>query len=149
MWLLLLLVVSIVFIVLATTRLKLHPFLALLITAFGFGILSGMPLQDVVKSVNDGFGGTIGYIGIVILAGSIIGTFLEKSGGAYRLATESPNRFEREAARSTRLVRGRTAAAAGYPRHSIFTTKSRASVAMSAAVRAARAIRISLAPSTT
>jgi GntP family gluconate:H+ symporter len=87
MWLLLLLVLAIVFIVLATTTLKLHPFLALLITAFGFGILSGMPLPDVVKSVNDGFGGTIGYIGIVILAGSIIGTFLEKSGGAYRLAT--------------------------------------------------------------
>ncbi len=39
-----------------------------------------------VKSVNDGFGGTIGYIGIVILAGSIIGTFLEKSGGAMTLA---------------------------------------------------------------
>lgn len=89
MWLLLLLVLSIAFIVLATTKLQLHPFLALLITAFGFGILSGMPLPDVVKSVNDGFGGTIGYIGIVILAGSIIGTFLEKSGGAYRLATST------------------------------------------------------------
>lgn len=89
MWLLLLLVLAIAFIVLATTVLKLHPFLALLITAFGFGILSGMPLPDVVKSVNDGFGGTIGYIGIVILAGSIIGTFLEKSGGAYRLATST------------------------------------------------------------
>ncbi len=89
MWLLLLLVLAIAFIVLATTVLKLHPFLALLITAFGFGILSGMPLTDVVKSVNDGFGGTIGYIGIVILAGSIIGTFLEKSGGAYRLATST------------------------------------------------------------
>ena len=89
MWLLVLLVLSIIFIVLATTTLKLHPFLALLITAFGFGILSGMPLPEVVKSVNEGFGGTIGYIGIVILAGSIIGTFLEKSGGAYRLATST------------------------------------------------------------
>jgi GntP family gluconate:H+ symporter len=87
MWLVALLVLSIVFIVLATTKLKMHPFLALLLTAFGFGILSGMPLKDVVDSVNKGFGGTIGYIGIVILAGAIIGAFLEKSGGAYRLAT--------------------------------------------------------------
>ena len=87
MWLIALLVLSIAFIVLATTRLKMHPFLALLLTAFGFGILSGMPLKDVVDSVNKGFGGTIGYIGIVILAGAIIGAFLEKSGGAYRLAT--------------------------------------------------------------
>lgn len=87
MWLIALLVLSIAFIVLATTRLKMHPFLALLLTAFGFGIFSGMPLKEVVDSVNQGFGGTIGYIGIVILAGAIIGAFLEKSGGAYRLAT--------------------------------------------------------------
>jgi GntP family gluconate:H+ symporter len=86
MYLLVLLVLSIAFIIVATAKLELHPFLALLITAFGFGILSGMPLLEVVKSVNDGFGGTIGYIGIVILAGSIIGTFLEKSGGALTLA---------------------------------------------------------------
>ena len=74
MWLVVLLGFSILFIVVATTQLKLHPFLALLITAFGFGILSGMPLAELVESVNSGFGGTIGSIGIVILAGSIIGT---------------------------------------------------------------------------
>ncbi len=86
MWLVVLLVLAIAFIIFATAKLKLHPFLALLVTAFGFGILSGMPLEEVVKSVNAGFGGTIGYIGIVILFGAIIGTFLEKSGGAWRLA---------------------------------------------------------------
>lgn len=86
MWLLVLLVLVVGFVVLATTRLNLHPFLALLSAAFGFGILSGMPLVEVVTAVNQGFGGTIGYIGIVILAGSIIGTFLERSGGALRLA---------------------------------------------------------------
>ncbi|HOZ46209.1 MAG TPA: GntP family permease [Candidatus Hydrogenedentes bacterium] len=86
MGLIALLVVSVLFIVLATVKLKLHPFLALLLAAFGFGIAARMPLAEVVKSVNDGFGGTIGNIGIVILAGCIIGTFLEKSGGAYRVA---------------------------------------------------------------
>ncbi len=87
MWLLYLLGLSIVFIVMTTTRLKLHPFLALLLAAFGYGVLSGkMSLADVVASVNAGFGGTIGSIGIVILAGSIIGIFLEKSGGAFALA---------------------------------------------------------------
>lgn len=86
MWLLFLLVLAIAFIIFATARLKMHAFLALLLAAFGFGILSGMPLNTVIKSVNDGFGGTIGYIGIVIVLGSVIGTFLEKSGGAWRLA---------------------------------------------------------------
>ena len=87
MWLIILLLLCVVFIVVATTRLKLHPFLALLIAAFAYGAFCGkMSLDEVVKSVNAGFGGTIGYIGIVILAGSVIGTFLEKSGGAYKLA---------------------------------------------------------------
>jgi len=87
MWLIVLLVVAIAFIVLATSRLKLHPFLALLLAAFGYGILSRqMSLAGVVKSINDGFGETLGAIGIVILAGSVIGIFLEKSGGAARLA---------------------------------------------------------------
>ncbi len=87
MWLLVLLLLCVAFIVLATTKLRLHPFLALLIATFAFGLLCGkMSLDKVVTSVNEGFGGTIGYIGIVILAGAIIGTFLEKSGGALRLA---------------------------------------------------------------
>jgi len=87
MWLVILLLLSVVFIIVATTKLKLHPFLALLISAFGYGVFCGtMSLAEVVESVNSGFGGTIGYIGIVILAGSVIGTFLEKSGGAFKLA---------------------------------------------------------------
>ncbi len=87
MWLLILLMLAVVFIIVSTTRLNLHPFLALLISAFGYGIFCGkMSLEEVVQSVNAGFGSTIGYIGIVILAGAVIGTFLEKSGGAYKLA---------------------------------------------------------------
>jgi len=45
-----------------------------------------MPLPEIVKSINGGFGGTIGSIGIVIIAGVIIGTFLEHSGGAFAVA---------------------------------------------------------------
>jgi len=45
-----------------------------------------MSMNEVVVAVNTGFGNTIGYIGIVILAGSIIGKFLEMSGGAFKLA---------------------------------------------------------------
>lgn len=81
-----LLLASILFIVISTTKFKLHPFIALLLAAIGFGLFSGMPLSEIIKSVNGGFGTTIGYIGIVIVAGCIIGTFLEESGGAYIMA---------------------------------------------------------------
>ncbi len=87
MWLIILLFISIAFIIVTTSKLKWHPILSLLLAAFGFGGFSGtMSLEEVVKSVNSGFGNTIGFIGIVIFAGSVIGKFLEKSGGAYTLA---------------------------------------------------------------
>ena len=87
MWLIILLFISIAFIILTTSKLKWHPVFSLLIAAFGYGGLSGtLSLEEVVKSVNSGFGNTIGIIGIIILAGSIIGKFLEKSGGAFTLA---------------------------------------------------------------
>jgi GntP family gluconate:H+ symporter len=87
MWLIFLLIISVGFIIITTSKLKWHPFLSLLTAAFGFGCLSGtMSPDEVVKSINTGFGNTVGYIGIVILAGSVIGKFLEKTGGAYTLA---------------------------------------------------------------
>lgn len=88
MLLILLLLISILFIVVSTVKFKLHPFLALLFAAVGFGLCARMPLLEIVKSINGGFGGTIGSIGIVIIAGVIIGTFLERSGGAFAVAEE-------------------------------------------------------------
>jgi gluconate:H+ symporter, GntP family len=86
MRLIILLILAVVWIIISTTKLKLHPFLALLFATIGFGLFSGMPLNDLIESINGGFGNTIGYIGIVIVAGCIIGTFLEESGGAYTMA---------------------------------------------------------------
>lgn len=84
--LIILLLIAVAFIVISTTKFKLHPFLALLLAALGYGLLSGMPLDSIVSSVNSGFGDIVGHIGIVIVVGCIIGTFLEESGGAYMMA---------------------------------------------------------------
>ena len=86
MLMIVILLVTVVLLVLSTTKLNLHPFLALLFAAIGFGIVSGMPLSVIAESINEGFGGTLAKIGIVIIAGTIIGTFLDYSGGAFTLA---------------------------------------------------------------
>jgi GntP family gluconate:H+ symporter len=86
MFLIVLLVISILFIVVSTVKFQLHPFLALIFAAIGFGLFAQMPLLEIAKSINGGFGDTIGKIGIVIIAGIIIGTFLERSGGAFAIA---------------------------------------------------------------
>lgn len=86
MLLIILLLISVLFIVISTSKLHFHPFLALLFAAVGFGLCARMPLAEIVKSINSGFGETLGGIGIVIIAGVIIGTFLERSGGAFAVA---------------------------------------------------------------
>jgi len=73
-------------IVLLTARLSLHPFIALLLASLLYGLLSGMPAAEVVTSINQGFGATLGGIGLVIIFGVIIGTFLERTGGVYVIA---------------------------------------------------------------
>ncbi len=82
----LLLLLSVLIIILLTVKWKVHPFLALLGAALFFALFSGMDLEQIVAMINDGFGITLGKIGIVIVLGVIIGAFLEHSGGAYRLA---------------------------------------------------------------
>ncbi|MCZ8538204.1 GntP family permease [Paenisporosarcina quisquiliarum] len=77
---------GVVLIVVATAVFKVHPFLALLFSAFFVGIASGMPLLTIVENVNTGFGGLMTSIGLVIVAGTIIGVILEKSGAAFRMA---------------------------------------------------------------
>ncbi len=86
MSLVLILLVLVAFIVLATTWLKLHPFLALLLAALLAGFAYGLPSADILKTVATGFGGILGYIGIVIVLGTIIGVILERSGAAITMA---------------------------------------------------------------
>ena len=82
----LLLVLAIAFVVVATTRFKLHPFLALLLAGYGMGLASGVSPAQTITALTGGFGRTIGYIGIVIACGCIIGIVLEKSGAALVMA---------------------------------------------------------------
>ncbi|EEY99626.1 D-glycerate transporter (predicted) [Vibrio sp. RC586] len=86
MSLIFILLAVIAFIVLATTKFKLHPFLALLIAAFLGAFAYGLPADTIAKTITTGFGGILGYIGLVIVLGTIIGVILEKSGAAITMA---------------------------------------------------------------
>ena len=73
-------------ILLAIIRYEIHPFLALFGGAIGYGLLVGMDFQLILKSITEGFGGVMGNVGLLILFGVILGTFLEKTGGAMVIA---------------------------------------------------------------
>jgi GntP family gluconate:H+ symporter len=72
--------------VLAATRLRVHPFLALLGAAIVAGFAYGVPAGEIVALIGGGFGGILGSIGIVIALGTIVGVILERSGGAIAIA---------------------------------------------------------------
>lgn len=84
--LLLIFIMSIIFIIVMTAKVKMNAFLVLLLTAFGVGISSGMKPLTVIETITGGFGGMLGYIGIVIIAGTIIGTILQKSNATITMA---------------------------------------------------------------
>lgn len=82
-----LLIIVIISIIIATTRFKLHPFFTLLLAGIWMGFLSGLNANDLLAKLTEGFGSTLKSIGIVIACGTVIGTFLEKSGGAGTMAS--------------------------------------------------------------
>ena len=62
--------------------LKLHAFLALTVGALLVGVGSGIPLGKVTASYENGVGGVLGYVGVLIALGAMVGKLLADSGGA-------------------------------------------------------------------
>ncbi len=67
-------------------RLRVPAFLALLITSLLVGLSSGLAPQQVIDSIKNGMGGTLGFVAIVVGLGAILGQILESSGGIQRIA---------------------------------------------------------------
>ena len=67
-------------------RLKIPAFLALLTASILVGLLAGMPSDAILKSLEKGMGGTLGYVATIVGLGAIFGGILEKSGGAQAIS---------------------------------------------------------------
>lgn len=79
-------IVAVIAMILAISKLKIHPFIVMTVIAIAVGLLCGMNTEDVIVKVKAGFGNILASIGIVILSGTIIGTILEKTGAALTMA---------------------------------------------------------------
>lgn len=98
MTLLLLTLAAIAFLLFLILIVKLHAFLALVLTSMGLGLAAGMPPAAVLKSIQNGFGEALGFIAIVLGLGAMIGGYLEHSGGGRALADWLLAKFGRERA---------------------------------------------------
>ncbi len=77
---------SIIVLLLIVIKLKLNPFLALLIISYLTGFAVRMPFDAINKNVAAGFGSTLEGIGIVIGLGIVLGILLSKSGATEKIA---------------------------------------------------------------
>lgn len=79
-------ILSVIAMIFAISKFKVHPFIVLTVIAIIVGLLCGLETETVISKVKSGFGNILASIGIVILAGTIIGTILEKTGAALTMA---------------------------------------------------------------
>ena len=79
-------IIAIVIMIWMIAKLKVHPFLALMSISLALALAAGINLAKIPAIIGEGFSGTFKSIGIVIIFGAIIGTVLEKTGAALKLA---------------------------------------------------------------
>jgi GntP family gluconate:H+ symporter len=79
-------VVTVIGLIVLITKFKFHPFIALIIAAAFLGLTSGMPFGTIIKAFQDGFGGVLGFVGIILALGTMLGKMMAESGGADQIA---------------------------------------------------------------
>ncbi len=91
-------VAGLILLLILIIKFKVHAMISILIGAVGIGLMAGMPLSDIIGSVNEGIGNTLKGIALLVGLGSMFGAILEESGGAQTLAVTMVRRFGDEKA---------------------------------------------------
>ncbi len=79
-------VIAIGLMIFSIARLKIHPFLSIMAVSLLFALVAGIPIAEIPGVIGTGFSNTFKSIGIVIIFGALIGTLLEKTGAALKMA---------------------------------------------------------------
>ncbi|URJ49595.1 GntP family permease [Paenibacillus polymyxa] len=72
---------------------KLNTFISLIIVSFGVALALGMPLEEIVKTIEAGLGGTLGHLALIFGLGAMLGKLIADSGGAQRIAMTLVDKF--------------------------------------------------------
>ena len=91
-------VAGLVLLLVLIIKFKVHAMVSILVGAVAIGLMAGMPLADIVASVNEGIGTTLRGIALLVGLGSMFGAILEESGGAQTLALVLVRKFGDEKA---------------------------------------------------
>ena len=72
---------------------KINPFLAFLVVSIIAGVFTGIPIENISKSLQKGIGDMLGSLVIVIALGAMLGKIVAESGAAQRIASVMMNIF--------------------------------------------------------
>ncbi len=90
---LLIVAVGVLLLIILIMGFKLNTFVSLIIVSFGVALALGIPLGDVVKSIESGLGGTLGHIALIFGMGAMLGRLIADAGGANRIAVTLIDKF--------------------------------------------------------
>jgi len=80
------LVIGLAFLIFLVLKTKIHTFLALIFGAVLIGLIAGLDSAKIADAISQGFGGTLGNIGIIIGFGLMMGEVFQLSGATTRMA---------------------------------------------------------------
>lgn len=86
LYLILAIFAGIVVLLLLILKVKLPAFISLLISSIITGLLAGLDASQIIETIKEGMGSTLGFVATVIGLGAIFGGILEQSGGANAIA---------------------------------------------------------------
>jgi Gnt-I system high-affinity gluconate transporter len=86
-------ILCILLLVFLITYLKVNPFIAFLLISLSAGLLLGIPLGDLAKSVQKGVGDTLGSLVTIIVLGAMLGKLVAESGAAQQISRSLINVF--------------------------------------------------------
>ncbi|KYC74502.1 hypothetical protein B4096_1841 [Heyndrickxia coagulans] len=85
--------VGVLLLIILIMRFKLNTFASLIIVSFIIALLLGIPIKNVITSIENGLGGTLGHIGIIFGLGAMLGRIIADAGGAQRIADTLISKF--------------------------------------------------------
>ncbi|MFD1718043.1 SLC13 family permease [Georgenia deserti] len=87
---------AIALLLLLVMKVKLPAFIALLLVAVVTALATGIPAEEVLPTMIEGMGGTLGNVALLVGLGAMLGAIIERTGGAYALAEKFTARLGRE-----------------------------------------------------
>lgn len=78
--------VGIALLIILNLKYKFHNIFSLLIAGVLVAILEGIPLDKIVSTVQQGIGGIMGHLALIIIFGAVIGKFMTGSGASQQIA---------------------------------------------------------------